>query len=795
MRKALALLAIIAATAFVSSCSDEDTASSGPQQGTVSLSESEITLPAKGRYYTIAATATDGNGTQGLTVTAGADWIELDADTVYKDGTIEFYAADNDSIKSRRTTITITAPTGAATVCTVTQSGLGDDGTNSADDGYFYVGYGYNIFKDYMNTKSLCAPIVDNDKAAALNGGKSLVQAALRSRESVDHITANSLYEMAELMTRQQDKTTSNLRGATKTVSHFESKGSATQKETRYCYLSLKRTVVSSGMDYSVLQQMVENGQDVFTEEFREAYDKVLAEPSAKNIDALFNRFGTHLVTYTEMGGAMDLAVNFSYEAKGELNMRAEDFAGYFFKHELSNFTTAGGNAIDGVTSSVTVGGTFNITGGSNEAQQKITAMLDSQQSDGRIDQAALQEWMNSLECTSIDDREAMAESGITPVSFRLTPVWSLFPANLRGLFLERAIAMSQQNDDKNFSDWNSGTDVYAFRLTGAPFMRFDGGSDQTLVRVVYASNSNSANLQPVLEVCNEYVPTIRGDRRITVVYAIKNGRTFHGAGLFPGDGEGNPPAWLTFSDGEVYVKPITGMGATDILDTVFYMHGNIYDTDLGIKVHAPSFQNVREQTLTLTGSDYTTGTYPIVKIGSGYWTRRNIDVPMMFGEPMDPSDIYSKFIVRETVADGILFANFFCGNQYNITNYNQNQFGYTEDNSKWYLPRLAIKDNLENYFGNNLKPLFENQTSGFDAQFSGYYGRYDDLDNGNEVSGMLTPLYKGQYSFLAFKDDERTGTTLVLSPEYTFRTIRTESSHNNYYPIRLYRSSSYKYE
>ncbi|WP_289479434.1 hypothetical protein, partial [Klebsiella pneumoniae] len=80
-------------------------------------------------------------------------------------------------------------------------------------------------------------------------------------------------------------------------------------------------------------------------------------------------------------------------------------------------------------------------------------------------------------------------------------------------------------------------------------------------------------------EVCNEYVPAIRGDKRITIIYGIKNGRTFHGVGFFPGDGEGNPPAFLTFSDGDVYVKPIKEKDAFEKVDTVYYLHGNIYET------------------------------------------------------------------------------------------------------------------------------------------------------------------------------------------------------------------------
>lgn len=799
MRKTFTLIILLAAMSAFFSCSDDNFAPSGTgQTGSLTLSESEVTLPAKGRYYTINV-GTNGNDISNMTVRTGADWIEIESDTVYRDGSIEFYTGDNDSIMSRTATITVTAPSGETTVCTVTQKGLGDDESNSTDDAYFYVGYGYNIFKDYMNTKSLCTPIIDNDKAASLNSGKPIVQKNLRSKEKVDYITANSLYEMSELLTKQQDKSTSNMLGSTKTVSRFESNGSTTQGAERYCYMSFKRTAGSASMDYSVLQQMIENGRDVFTPEFREAYDKVVANPTTRNVDDLLNRFGTHMVTYTEIGGAMDLTVNFSYEAKGEINMRAEDFANYFFKHEPSDFTKPGTNSIDGITSNISVGGTFNITGGSDEAQQRIIQSLYDNSYNG-IDQAALQNWLTSLECPSLDDQQAIRDANITPVNFQLVPVWSLFPNNLRSIFLERATAMSKQSENKNFSDWTAGTDVYAFKISGAQFMNFGNGSDQTLVRVVYASNSNSSNMQPVLEICNEYVPTIRGDKRINVVYAIRNGRTFHGAGLFPGDGEGNPPAWLTFSDGQVYVKPIVGKSGTDILDSVFYIHGNIYDNNLGIRMHDPYFKKTVDQKLTLTGYEtQETETYPIVKIGSGYWTRRNINVPMGFGAPIDPTNSESSYYIYEskdeTTGDR-LYACVFKGNDPIFIEDNNKVYDvYNTDDvpTKWHIPQTQDAYNMRDYLGNNLKALFNGQATGFDAQFWGNYSKYDDLNDGHEFE-YYELHYVNEYCFISFKNNSSSATALAISKDYTLRTLPSITNVRNLYPIRLFRNSNYKY-
>ena len=45
--------------------------------------------------------------------------------------------------------------------------------------------------------------------------------------------------------------------------------------------------------------------------------------------------------------------------------------------------------------------------------------------------------------------------------------------------------------------------------------LRFDTGDDATLVKVVYHGKV------PVAEICHEYVPDIRADRRVTVMYPL----------------------------------------------------------------------------------------------------------------------------------------------------------------------------------------------------------------------------------------------------------------------------------
>jgi hypothetical protein len=273
-----------------------------------------------------------------------------------------------------------------------------------------------------------------------------------------------------------------------------------------------------------------------------------------------------------------------------------------------------------------------------------------------------------------------------------MIPIWELLPASAQSNCLNCVISRSERSNN-SISNKYLGTDIYRFDLTNTNITKFD--DSKTLVRVIYAGNPQS----PCLEVCNEYVPKIRSDRRITVIYSIQNGRTFHGAGLFPGDGEGNPPSFITFSDGDCYVKPIKDKKGTDILKDVYYIHGHIYDTDLGLDLKNISDIGVVDQYMKLKGSSTS---YPIVKIGSGYWTRRNICENMEFG--FNEGRIFTERQRFISDLNNMLFAYIF-DNSYTFLDQQYSIYGKKMDKTYnertlWYVPLVKDKENLTQYLG-----------------------------------------------------------------------------------------------
>lgn len=101
-----------------------------------------------------------------------------------------------------------------------------------------------------------------------------------------------------------------------------------------------------------------------------------------------------------------------------------------------------------------------------------------------------------------------------------------------------------------------------------------------------------------------------------------------------------------------------------------------------------------------------------------------------------------------------------------------------------WYLPTEHDKENLTDYIGRNTKSLFKGGTSGFDAQFCGYFstGTSSPTDNTN--------------CYIAFKESAKSttkGYALVLKPDYTWDT-QVISGINKMYPVRLFRTRYFTY-
>ena len=785
------LLLSISGMFLVCSCTDgyEDFV---PEIKGIEVSESEVTIPISGNYYTLQARA--GKDCR-LCATSDSEWVILNSDSIAADGYFEFYVCENTEPIGRDATIRITDQTTTGNIAEVKihQQGPNESDTNAetttADA--FRIGYGYNIFKNYMDDKSKTKPILDLSRAELQN----IIHMSLSNREEVEHITANTLEEMAQLLTSKETESSSSVLGNKNTTSRFTQNGNISKDESWYSYIRLYRTCAQAALDMGMFQQLYDSkGNTIFTKDFQKTHKALLRDrhtPTETEIDTLLKAYGTHMVVFSEIGGSMDLTLNFKRTMSASLNIRAEDFAGYFFKGENSAYDED--DICTDIKFDSTGASSFKIVGGSHTS---LTNIISGVNKDKRLNVNNLVKWQESISISSVEDIGKNGTNAV-PINFYMVPISILFPSYMQKYILDGMLRMAEQSVNNNLNDIQTSTDKYMITLKDADFMKFETSSDASLVKVLSVSNQSKGDMIPVLEICNEYVPVIRGDKRINVIYAIRNGCTFHGAGLFPGDGDGNPPAWLTFSDGKVYVDPIKNKSFSSTIDTVYYMRGNIYETDLGINPPNPKRQKTESHILKFVGGSQS---YPVVKIGNGYWTRCDIKESMQWGYIHKTG----KFIYTEEMVEGKIFSRIYYtqGKAFMARNekFYSNKWHPVNGRECWYVPCTTDRKELTEYLGKNHKSLFINQQSGFDAEFDGRCTNVDP-DTGLSLS-VLRRLEKNERCYVVFKDVETDvsadkvvgASVLVINPDYTWESVSDEETRSYYYPSRLFRTSRYNY-
>lgn len=778
-------IVICTMSVVATSCADKDFPEPTVPDINGAIDTESIRLPIRASYYNVHIDL-PAEQLAGVKADIEGDWLELLSDTVSNDGYVEIYAPRNENDFGRNGNLIIGEPDNGGVTIPVYQCGLADEDNNGGLS--IYAGCGYNIFNEINSETSLCSPVINFNKATSLD--PTIVQTVARHLQDTETITSNSLTEMAELVTRAMEKKSSGIRGGKKTVARMKNQtGKYGMYEVGYAYINLQRIVACSSLDLSkVLQYVGQGKKEIFTPQFTEQYEAIIANPTEEKIFRLFRDFGTHLVTYVDLGGIMDIAVKFNKTMVGELNMRADDFRKYFFNSQPSDFTL--NNQVQGLSSSISDARTFKIAGGSKSSRDAIISNCKSQ---GRINPANIYAWEQTLPKDNF-----MNSDNLAPINVQLVPIWSLFPPQYANIFFKCAIAESKKRPNL-IDDAKSGLDNYGISLTDysnyyddpeAPsnydMMSFEDDPGESLVRVLYADQSDINKAIPILEICNEYIPTLKSNERVSIIYPIRNGRTFHGTGLYRGDGHGCGPAWLTFSEGDVYIRPVEGTTSTTLLDSVYYLHGNIYTTSLGLDLKENFVSKWQPKGIM---------NMPIVKIGSGYWTRQNIRKSISSGENINGEFHSREMTIRRDQPDQQVWVHV-----RNEINSKTAPKGVGSDIDEiyeepllWYFPTRKDMENLVEYVGNDTRHLLKGQLSGFDAQFEGFFGP-GGIDGVRE--NVRQDFHNTGKCYLIFKTDRnsRSGISLCLNSNYRWNTIAIGEGNNNYFPIRLFRSSYYKY-
>lgn len=763
---------------LVAACSDhEDVFKPQDKDAILKLSEQKIQVLHDGRSFLITA---ESDSLSQIRVSSNNEWIKLDADTLSASGTFIFYVEPNEEDKSRDAQIRFLLNGELLpTQVEVHQTSEAEDGDNAVSDSITRqtrVGYGYDMRIDYMDPKSVTEPIFDYGKllAAEQSWGTIIAQEG-RSFENFKFHCAYSIEEMASWLT-QQTTTETDLFFYNKKVQKFKEVNEYALDQQSYGYSSLEKVVASRYLDEGKIESLIRQGYIIFTDKFSEFYQKINTLPEISMVDKMIETYGTHYVLYADLGGRLEYTVNF--KAKETSKESVERYLQYKNGRQASNSSSE--SASHSICSNG--GFHFDIYGGTEQAVKELVANADTKDRYGQVNPSMLGAWLNSIKESDM--------SSVTMMQCHLKPIWQLFTnPTARSMIISCILEKAHQaGGDLTDRLQKLGLDNFYKLKINSDMLTFSNTAEASLVKVGYLKGI------PKVEISNEYVPAIRGDHRVSIIYPIYREQTNIRRGIFVGDAE-NPPSEVMFSDlGDCYVRPLPGFKAGDRISTLYYIDGAFYTTDMGIQMG--------DAALTMENHYvhfYDDVAYPVVKIGPEYWLRKNITTTLYFGDPVDPTDPECEdYNIREDNIDDMLYANVFCGNSLEYRNAYPGAFDAEEDASKehrihWYVPRNRDIEVLQKYIGKNCKALFPNQQTGFEAQFAGYLGNHD-VFTGKKITNELHGV--GKYCMIASKEmEKKSGQVLILSPNYTLQRKDINNDYDNYYPVRPCRSSYYKYE
>ena len=769
-------------------CDDPATELLPPTTQTWEITIEDNEISSQGRYYSFY-THQQGETDTTLVVETTAAWCTLMSEVLPTDGILQVKVEANEEAKSREASIKVysqSTPEHTATL-TIRQRGLGNDNENDGDAdplSDYRVGWGFNVFDEYKSLSSLRGRVIDPNRLAVFDSDTTFhsLQEVVHERESFKVYSTQSIQEMSSVLTKEMTSETKFL-GAKKTTRRYSKVCKQSLTEQAYSYVRLQKTVASRSMDAGALQYIASLPDGIavdalpFTDGFKQYYQAIVSATNGgergKWIQQMVDRYGTHIVVEASVGCMIDLVLTFDKKSSYDLETVSEETGRRILGRSSSSSSS---QATEHMTCDIQNEHSFQVKGGSAATQHALLSAIAKLTSTSQLQPQLIQQWLGSVTSSSLTHER----QNLDVVDFRFLPIWDLFAdATVRSGIQAYVMAMSQRSDC-GFTDYELSTDNYCIDLTDSRYYQFG----QTLVKILYQSNV------PIMQACEEYVPKIRTDKRITVFYPIVNRKVQIGQGLFPGDGEGNRPAYLTFSGGDVYVNPIDGYGHNDVLKKAYYMHGNLYDEDYGM-----AFQSVRNWRIDehfLQVWDHPD--YPVVKIGSGYWSRCYLTNKMYFKTLMD--DGYT-WLEGEVIEDGVLFADVSWGIEDIYKDFIERDFSYEyitdpAQRTHWSFPYPSDRENLVRYLGNNLKVLFPGQVSGFDAQFKGHI-----------PSQPFAPYFpdkqeeQGEKCYIVFTSLDEWGSShhysLVLNSDYTWSS-KLVYADDEFLPIRLFHSEHYIY-
>ena len=791
------LLAFLAALLMLS-CWKEPV----PEKWTVGLlnADGTATLSHRAGYESLEVSLTGpSEGTQ-VQLSSSQPWLRVTLDILESDGIVPITVEANETGARREASIIFTdasdpLKSAALTVVQLSEMDVDTNGEEARD--VLYVGYGYNIYKALDSPMSVCttAPILDYDRM--LNSGGvgiyEVVQDCHLSRTETKYVASNDIHAYGENLTRQQTGDSDNqIEGCRENcvdAVSFTEPGFGSIEQQNFGHGSLEKAVAARVVDKGALMDLKRRNMTPYAKDFTDRLRAVrtakTAEKRKQVVEQTLKDFGTHVVIQVDLGGRIDYTFTMTKEGTFETYddmMKQIDYTlGRKGDDELSTNSQ--------VSSSKSATGAITVKGGSAAARAVLEGDIRGLSPSGQINPSHITDWLATINYSDHPERDP----NLDVIHFELVPVWDIVYPDMRQDFLDATLAMVNLSSCAVPASM-AGLDIYEIPTSDADLFDFSGvDDDSSLCRILYYKG------EPIMEVCNEYIPKIRTDQRVTVAYPIYYQHIRLNQGLFIGDGV-HQPAYVGFSGANSYVNPFDDIPPGTVLDRIYYVNGNLSE-----KSPAKSVQSIPRSDRVVE-PDWFYFIYgnlektPIVKLGSQFWARK--DVPHHMGFTKDPKS--RKSSVQEYVVDDVLYTRFYYYVGYYPSRNNAWIWGDKPNtnfdgnpNMRWYLPSTDDVNNLHSFIGFNPKSLFKGQVSGFNAGFNGYYGIHDIIKDKSFGDGKKDVRYAGQLNVFATQRNEawEGDVITVLDSNYRFSFCNaTGDYYDEFFPVRPVRGYMFEY-
>ena len=610
MRKFFYLMAMVIIAMAFSACTDDSFLA-------------EVTLPAEatGNKMVVDAYAHDFTfdiKTEGQwKVESDSRFLHVSPNEGTGNATVSVSVQNNQSDERKEGNLTIIFPDHEEENKTITieQKYAGDYGENAADiidtsNKIYAVGYSYDCTGEYASPNSVKMEVFDGK---AMMEGNVLAVNTVQASLSYNTITGSSISEMTNHLTVK-----ANVKGgfgkfkaeANASFDMDHVKNSNYEFASTYFDLEVRHASLSKDLETLKFDYMTDDAWNAINgiPVTKRGVTKVAYPSTPEGFKRLFEQYGTHVIVECGLGGrvrysmSVDISdINSSYDIKA------------FAKASYAGVVTAEGSVDEKFSTSFkNHKENLNIKLYALGGDEALAKQLGSKEG---FTKTNLDAWVKSV----TKDNMALISFGTRS----LVPIYELVERNA-----------TEKEGGFNGEDRYNAMKEYFEKGSSADFSSYDCGTVTEFVVPSFDNAAYNSSLikdividgQYVGQVCNEYIPNIDREHRVTVVYPIINNKARYNMGFFLGNNS-HKPARVSWEGSDVRLEEYVNLDFGKV-DTLYLRGASITATPPdGTK--AFSATAVKDEFL--EGLRYNSnsrknelGNYPLVKIFDKIWTREN---------------------------------------------------------------------------------------------------------------------------------------------------------------------------